>query len=268
MIMLKTLKKYNTIFWTLRRMHLMRTLEVRADFYFWAIVSTIWTIFNTLFFVLITNVAGEIGGWNIHEIYLLLGVFNIADAFIWSFFYHNMTRYTQAIFNGELNNYLLKPINTQFLVMTYSNNYTNIFRFFIGIGMVLWSLQVMNIVPSILQIGLFLVTLLLSLICLYFTWFILSTCAFYFEKLDNINEIFPNLRRMLQVPRTIYPGFLAVILQYVIPLALITSLPTEVLLGRDVMNLIVYFFFFTLCIMYASHIIFQYSVKKYSGIAN
>lgn len=267
--MFNTLRKYWRLFWYMRKLHAMRMMEYRANFFFWLFISTMWTIFNMFFFTIITNVSGAIAGWSLTEMYLIMGVFNIIDAFVWSFFYNNMMEYTNGIFSGDLNKVLVKPLNPQFWLMTQNNNYANIFRFFLGFGITLWAANRLQLHPSLPQVALFIFMILVSISFIYFLWFIVSTCSFWVEKLDNINEIVPNIRRTFQVPHQVYTGLASTVLTVILPLGLLTSVPSEILLGRVSSWLIVlYLGLFTLGLAVLSHIFFRYSIKKYSGAAN
>jgi len=266
---MKKLIKYWQIFWHMRRLHAMRMLEYRADFIFWLLISFMWTIFNFFFFAAIVNVTGVIAGWSTAEMYLLMAVFTILDSFIWSFFYNNMLQYTNDVFNGEFNKVLLKPIDSQFWLMTQNNNYANLLRFATGVGMLFWALRELELQPSILDFGLFLLLLSFSALFIYAVWFIISTLSFWVDKLDNINEIVPNVRRSFQVPHQVYTGIASTLFTVILPLGLVSSLPSEILLGRvSSWSTIFYFMTFTLITVLISRWFFNLSIKKYSGIAN
>lgn len=262
------LKTYLYLSWRFRVIAAMKLMEHRADFWFWSFVSVMWTAFNFFFFALLVNVRGDIAGWTPGEMYLLLGVFTIFDSIIWTLFYHNMQHYTSDVFSGELNHLLLKPIDTQFMLMTKDNNFTNLLRFFTGIGIVIWSIFNLGLQPSIGQLLLFVVMVLVMLLFIYFFWFTLSTIAFWVDKIDNINEVIPNIRRTFQVPHQVYTGFISIILTVIFPFALVSSVPSEILLGRGQVPLMVYMTLFTALVVVFSRWFFNYSVKKFSGIAN
>jgi ABC-2 type transport system permease protein len=260
--------RYWRIFWLFRKLHLMRTLEYRANFGFWGVVSAIWTVFNFFFFSLISGVGNGIGGWTQAEMFVLLSVFTIIDAFTWSFFYHNMSNYTNAIFSGELSNWLLRPIDTQFLLMTNSNNYTNIFRLVMGVVMLGWSLQQtqVQLTPHLVVVGSFL--FLLSLLMIYSIWFTCSTGAFYVDRLNNINEVIPSLRRVWQVPRSVYTGLASTVATVIVPLGLASSIPSEVLLGKESGWWIWYFVGVSLGSFFFSRWFFHFSLRRFVGVGS
>ncbi len=262
------MKKHWGLFWQFRKAHLMRQMEYRADFWFWSLVSAVWTGFNVFFFSMIFNVSGGIGGWNLAEMYLLLATFNIMDSFTWSFFYHNMSHYTEAIFSGELSQWLVKPVNLQFLLMTQSNSYSNISRFLIGCAMLGWSIHQLQLALNPFNIIGYLCALVISSAFIYFTWFLVATCAFWVEKLENINEIVPIMRRVYQVPASVYTGISSFVFTVLLPFGLLSSVPSEILLNTFSWKSLIYLSLFTGGLILLSHWFLKISIKKYSSVGN
>jgi ABC-2 type transport system permease protein len=265
---MKTLKKYWHLFWKFRALRLMLLVEYRVNFIFWTVISIMWTIFNYFFFSLLLGVRGEIGGWSNSEMYILLSTFTMLDAFVWSFFYHNMQEYTSSIFNGQMTMTLTRPVSTQFLVSLQTNSYTNIPRFLIGLTMLIKTAVNARISVSFSTVFLYLAFFCLSLLFIYSLWFLVATCTFWVEKLDNINDVVPNSRRVWQLPREVFQCVFSLAFTIVLPLSLISSLPSELFLGRAQWEWILYFVLFTFVLFLTSRWFFLFSLRKYAGIAN
>jgi len=262
------LTKYWQVFWHLRRISVMRMMEFRADFFFWTGVAVMWTIFNFFYFELLLNVTGQMGGWTRWELYLLLSVFTMLDAFTWSWMAQNMWAYTTDVFSGELSQLLLKPFNPQFLIMIRDNSLDGITRFVVGLGMLIFSARQLGLSVRWEEVMGFMILLSCGALLIYLSWFVIATCAFWVERLDNINEVIPALRRIWQVPRSVYTGLSSVILTVIIPLGLVTSLPSETLLGKGVWSWSIYLVIMTLVVWWFSRWFFALSIKKYTGVAN
>lgn len=243
-------------------------LAYRSDFIFWTVVSLIWSVFNIFFFTLIVDVQGHIGGWNKQELYVLLSVFTILDAFTWSYFYSTMKIYTWSIFSGFLDVLLTKPLDPQLHISISQNNYNNAPRFIIGICMLVWSVSALPNPPGTDKILLSLVLFVTSFFLLYSVWFIAATFAFWVEKLDNINDIVPGLRRVFQVPRTVYTGIFSTLFTVVLPVGLLTSLPSEALIGRTSLGWNLFFIAISIGFFLLARWFFGYSLRKYSSIGS
>lgn len=265
--MTKQLNKYWQLFWACRRLSLMKLMEYRTDFFFWSFISLLWTLFNLLFYTLIVSVNQNIAGWTLHEMYLLVGVFTIFDAFNWSFLYRNMAMYTDDVYSGELNLVLTKPIDPQFFLMTRYNNFSNFSRVFLGVALIVWSLSQVGQVTLLGIIG-FIIAATAGLLFFYFLWFIVSTSSFWVEKIDNINDAFTGIRSVFQVPHQIYTGLVSTFLTVLFPLGLIISVPSELLLGRGSFLLALQLVIAAIIAFLASRWFFFYSIKRFSGVAN
>jgi ABC-2 type transport system permease protein len=244
----------------------MKMVEYRTDFWFWLIVSLMWTAFNFFFFSLIMNVSQTIAGWSHAEMYVLLSVFTMLDAFTWSIMAQNMWSYTDDIFQGSLSTLMVKPVDLQFVTMWRETSFNNLPRFFIGLVMLFVSLDWAGIQPTWQTLTYFALLVISGFILVYSAWYINCTLAFWTEKLDNINEIVPGLRRVWQVPRSVYSGLSSILLTLVIPLGLVTSIPSEIILGKDSGWLSWYLLIASLASLIISRWFLKISVKKYTSV--
>lgn len=266
--MVQKIHTYWAVFWQFRAFWLANTLEYRASFFFWSTVSLMWSLFNLLFFSLLISVTGSIGGWTKPEMYILLGVFTLFEAMMWSVFYHNMTSYVDSIYDGTLSMILLKPLDTQFILMVRNNSYNNVSRIILSVFLFYKGFSLLGSAPSVTQILWGLSLFSLSGLFIYFLWFLLSTLGFYVERLRNINEIIPSLDRTWRFPASMYRGIFSLIFVVVIPLGIVTSVPAAALMGTTDWTLVIRLAVYTLLLFIASRIFFQYSLRRYAGVAN
>lgn len=260
------MKKYWKIFWTFRRIQLMKMIEYRSDFWFWMIVSLMWTGFNYFYFGLIFTQGNGVKGWSYDQILLLISFYTMLDAFTWSVFYPNMRQYTEEVFNGELSKYLLLPVNNIFILLTSHATYHNVPRFLVGLGVLIHTVNKLNLSLTFLQIVLVLVLFCFSILLLYSCWFILATFSFWVERLRNINEIMPQFRSVYQVPLQVYTGITGLVFTFLLPLGLVTTLPSEVLLGKIQYQYIIFFCCMSVLFFTASVKFYKVSIKKYISV--
>lgn len=259
------MQKYWKIFWQFRKIDVMKLLAYRLDFVFWSGISVMWTIFNFFLLWILVGITGQIGGWNTQQILLLIATYTIIDSFTWSIFYPNMYQYTQEIFDGALSGWLLKPVSARFIIMTRFSNIHNIFRLIMGIVVALWAgWQLGGLNLANLLFYSFLVVV--SSATVYVLWFVIATAGFWVERLNNINDILPSLRRVYQAPHTIYQGFFAILFNTVIPLGLLSSVPSEVLFTTPSWILIGQLLLFLGVLMVISNWFWQVSIRRYGSV--
>lgn len=261
-------QKYWQLFWRFRALRLMKMMEYRGNFLFWTLVSVVWTFFNFFFFDLILGARQSLAGWTRAEMYILLAVFTMLDSFSWSFFYHNMREYVSSIFSGQLNITLTKPIDAQYLLSVQENSYTNVPRFFIGLWILVTTMQSAQLTVSVSALLGFLLFFGLSVLFTYCLWFLLATVSFWVDRLENINEIVPGTRRIWQVPKEVFTGITSTILTVVLPLALISALPSELLLGHADWRWLLYYAAVVVLFFWLSRWFFHRSLRQYAGTGN
>ncbi|MCB9801209.1 MAG: ABC-2 family transporter protein [Pseudomonadales bacterium] len=261
------MKKYWKLFWHFRKIDLMRMMEYRTDFVFWLVVSLMWTGFNYFFISLIFGKSTNVYGWSYDELLIVLSLFTMIDALTWSVFYNNMIEYTNAVFNGELSKHLLRPVNTIFVLTTQKISYNNVPRFIIGLIVLVSTAIKLDVSVSLFDLLLVTLLFICGMVFIYSGWFILATLSLWVEKLQNINDIMPGFRQVYQVPRQVYTGITAFTFTFIFPIALITSLPGEVITGKNPpLSLILYFIGATTGMALLAKAFFAYSIRKYSSV--
>ncbi len=259
---------YWRIFLALRKPDLQRTLAYRGDFIFWASISLMWTLFQLFFYSILISMTGEIGGWTEPELWVLVSVYTIIDAFTWSVLYQNMSAYTSSVYDGSLSLILTRPIPTQYLIMVNRVSYTNITRLLTGVIMLIISLHNLGQLPTLADTLIGIIFIIVAVLLIYFVWFILATLCFYVEKFDEINDMVPALRRIWSFPRTIYTGVFSLVFTVLLPLGLAASVPAESFLHRFSWPTALYLVAFVITLIWLSHLFFQFSLKRYHGVGN
>jgi ABC-2 type transport system permease protein len=177
------------------------------------------------------NNGQTIGGWTYREAIVVVGLFTLVEGFIATFLYPNLSRVSEAVRTGTMDFTLLKPIDSQFLVSAREINIFRLFDIVIGLGLMLWAvISLHRATPGGVALGCLLI--LAGLVIVYAIWFILTTTAFWFVNIENITELFHGLFGAGQFPVTVFPGWTRIVFTFVVPVAFITTVPAEALIGR------------------------------------
>lgn len=242
-----------------------RFLEYRSDFLMWSSVSIAWTLFMLLFYEILFLQSPTIAGWTRQQMYLFIGTYMIVDSTIWGLFWRNIQSYVEAIFQGTLDFLLVQPLDPQFRLSTRHISFTNIPRLLIGVGIIVIYLPTQI---TMTQIVVYTGLVMLGALLIYLLWFLVATFTFWVDKLDNIVEIVPTLRRIWSVPADVYSGPLSMIFTLVVPLALITTTPARVLFQVFRLDEIAILGVFTLGVFALTRWFFWISLKRYSSVGS
>jgi ABC-2 type transport system permease protein len=206
-------------------------LEYRANFLV-SLLGALLTSGGSLFGLLILSGDGQpIGGWSYREACVVVGLFTLMQGFIGGVLYPNLNKIAEAIRLGTMDFTLLKPIDAQFLVSARNVNVFRLIDMLIGLGVIAWAgAGIAGITPLSVALGAALVGAALAIV--YAVWFMLTTTAFWFVKVENITELFNGLFRAGQFPVTAFPSWVRLLFTFVVPVAFITTVPAEAIVGR------------------------------------
>ncbi len=242
--MIKLIKKYTNflvLFWSTS---LSIELEYRLN-----LIVDIFTLVGNLFGSLLvlslfyTN-HHTLGGWSWSAALVVLGLFTTLEGFTSSILQPNLSKIVRYVQLGTLDYVLLKPISSQYwLSFRYFSPWgipSIIVGFLISIYGVISTSNQFNTISIICSI----IMIISSLITLYSIWFILATTSIWFVKVWNVNEVLKSILIAGRFPISSYPNIVRTIFTFIIPIAFLTTIPAEALLGR----LDVYWFLFSLII--------------------
>ncbi|WP_309742812.1 ABC-2 family transporter protein [Chamaesiphon sp. OTE_20_metabat_361] len=215
------------IFW---RTAIAAELEYRLNFFF-AALSSLGGLAGSLFSLFLFYRKGyNFQGWTWQEALIVVGIFTFLEGFSSTFLASNLNRIVKHVQDGTLDFVLLKPINSQFWLSFHSFSLW-------GVPDMLFGLIIIFYAGSLLQIGIaayFLsaIPILFGIIIIYSLWFILGSTSIWFTKIYNITEVLRGLLAAGRFPIAAYPATYRFFFTFVIPVAFLTTVPAETLLGR------------------------------------
>ena len=135
---------------------------------------------------------------------------------------------------GELDFILLKPVPSQFMVsFRFVKSYA-IISLFILLAMLFILLKSYPHPIGLLNVLVFIVSFLLGQILWYSVEFIISSSCFWFKNFSVAGWLSHEIMKFATRPDSIYTGLLRKVLFSFIPMILIASLPTRILIyGPD-----------------------------------
>jgi ABC-2 type transport system permease protein len=242
-------------------------LEYRANFVV-SLIGAVLTAGGSLFGLLVlTGGSQSVGGWSYQEAMVVVGLFTIVQGFIGGLLYPNLNRIGEAIRTGTMDFTLLKPIDTQFLV---SSRNVNIFPLLnIGIGALVITLAVPTIPGVTLAgVGAGAVLLVAALMIVYAIWFMLTTTAFWFVKVENVTELFNGVFRAGQFPVAVFPGWIRFLFTFIVPIAFITTVPAEAIVGRITPPSALATILVALALLLIGRLVWRWAVASYTSASS
>ena len=227
MIIKKYLKIYSLFLYTSVASELEYKTNIIIDF-ITAILSLIGSIFLlTIFF----QSSGNLGGWKFEQALIIQGIYTILNGITNTFFNPNLTEIVKHIREGTLDFILLKPLDSQFSISLKKIAPSGFLEIILGVTLLFFCIGINQININILFLVLCLTTLFCSIAVLYSLWFLISTTTIWFVKTWNATEVLRSFLYIGRFPLNSFSFSLRIFFSIFIPIAFITTIPSETFLG-------------------------------------
>ncbi len=193
-----------------------------------AILSLIGSIF--LLSIFFQN-NGNIGGWRFEEALIIQGIYTILNGITNTWFNPNLTEIVKHIREGTLDFVLLKPIDSQFFISLKKINPSGFLEIMLGFFLLFFCIRINQINLNLSFLTLSLITISCSICILYSLWFFISTTTIWFIKTWNAIEVLRSFLYIGRFPLNSFSFSLRIFFSVFIPIAFITTIPSEVFLG-------------------------------------
>ncbi len=193
-----------------------------------AILSLLGSIF--LLSIFFQN-SQSIGGWEFEEALIIQGIYTILNGITNTWFSPNLTEIVKHIREGTLDFVLLKPIDSQFFISFKKINPSGFLEIILGFCLLFYCIRInqINLSPSFLSLSL--ITIICAIFILYSLWFFISTTTIWFVKTWNATEVLRSFLYIGRFPLNSFSLPLRIFFSVFIPIAFITTIPSEVVLG-------------------------------------
>jgi ABC-2 type transport system permease protein len=268
--LLRILKRYISLELVSIRYCLLREMEFRFNFIITFITIIVIHITNILTYSVIFTRADNIGGWNYSEVIFLIGTGAIIDGFFMSFIFFNITQIPNMINNCELDFLLLKPVNSMFIVSFKNFNLgTFVGNIPTGIGLIIFTLPNLKHTYSIASVFLYVMLIFSGIIILYSMFFIIKCLAFYFIRVDGLDQVFWTVYEFgRRVPGTIYSNIMKAVLTFGLPVLVIVFFPAGLLLDKLGMKEVLISFCISGTLLFLAATMWKISLKRYNSASS
>lgn len=228
------LRLYKTFF----KANFMKDMAYPGNFWFMAILTALESAVVLIALKILFSHVHQIAGWNFEDMLVLIGVFMITNSLAWIFFKAGVGALDLIIQTGDLDWYMIKPVDTQFLVTIHRMDIEDAGRSLVGIWVIVWGLQHTGVFTALSRLPVFIITLLLGQIVIYAI--ILAVKLISFKSIQGwaTNAISWRFHELAHYPTDIYHGAMKFVYTFIFPLIFIATVPAKALIGRLNMDLL------------------------------
>lgn len=241
-------------------------MEYRVNFLL-ATLSSLGNLMGSLFALFLFYRQGyTFAGWRWEAALLVLGVFTLLQGYSATFLSPNLNRIVRHVQEGTLDFVLLKPIQSQFWLSTHTLSPWGIPDLVFGGVLIAYAgnklgIGIDNYLASIIP-------LIFGSIILYSLWYMLGATSIWFVKIYNVTEVLRGLLEAGRYPMAAYPVGFKFFFTFIIPVAFLTTIPAEVMLGQSQLNWILGSGILAVSLFVISTMFWRFALRFYTSASS
>jgi ABC-2 type transport system permease protein len=250
------------------KVNIQMSLAYRADTVVNILLNLMWLGWELLSLSIIFNNTEMIAGWGFGELIALLGVFRLVHTLMIALIWPNTEKFNQSIRDGSMDYTLLQPINSMFLITFSRITVWRAWDLVLAIVLISVGINIGGDVVTASQILTFILLTVSGAVIIYSLWIVLISLTFWFTKFDNNVTILQALLDAGRYPVTVYPVWLQILVTFVIPIAVATTIPLQGLRGELTLLRVGMFFTIGVISFLVASRIWKAGLKQYSGASS
>jgi len=250
------------------KVNIQMSLAYRADTVVNILLNIMWLGWELLSLSIIFNNTETIGGWGFGELIALLGVFRLVHTLMIALIWPNTEKFNQSIRDGSMDYTLLQPINSMFLVTFSRITVWRAWDLILAAVLIVVGINIAGDIVTSLHLLTFFLLTVSGTIVIYSLWIVLIALTFWFTKFDNNVTILQALMDAGRYPVTVYPAWLRILVTFVVPIAVATTVPLQALRGELTISRSLIFISISIASFLIASQVWKRGLKQYSGASS
>jgi ABC-2 type transport system permease protein len=268
------LARYLRLLGAFARFGLATELSFRANFLVKLFVEVLWLGILLVFYRTLYDKTGLIAGWDRNQYLFFVGCHYALAGFIETFFLENCSGFPELIRSGNLDLYLLKPIDEQFLVSTRHIDWSTAPNMLLGVGVMVLALRDLNWAFDLMSLSVFLLLFACGLAMAYSFLLLLTSASVWFVRNQSLMEMWWLFTTLMRYPRGIYTGTLGtpfgLFFTFIVPVILVVNVPAYRMVKAVQLEsgLAIYMVVAAVGLLVLSRWFFRYALRSYRSASS
>ncbi|MCK6571883.1 ABC-2 family transporter protein [Myxococcota bacterium] len=250
------------------RVSLLTATQYRGDFLLTTLMSVGWAAWTLLPLYFVYRQTPVVAGWSPWEALLVMAFFLLLRGVLDAFIEPNLRGLVEKVRDGTLDFVLLKPADAQVLVSFARLDPGRLVDILGATGLAGYALHRLGHVPSAGELGLALVATLSGLAMLYALWLCAAATTFFWVKIESLSYLLGALLDAGRWPAAVYRGWLRLVLTFVLPVTLMTTVPAEALLARAGWRPVAISAGLAVVFLWGSRRLWRFAVSRYTSASS
>ncbi len=229
--------RYARLLWIRLRASLLLRMQYRLDFVVELVLTVFWVAAALVPLLALFELRTSVAGWERPQALLVVAFFTLLKSVLAGAIQPSLNAVVEHIRNGTLDFVLLKPADAQFLVSTARFDPARVAELIAGLAILGYAVRAGDLHPPLSAIAAAAAILVGAVLILYSLWILVVSLAFLVVKVDNLTYLFSSIYDAARWPASVFRGAVAIVLTFVIPIAIMTTYPAlalrELLTARE-----------------------------------
>jgi ABC-2 type transport system permease protein len=253
---------------TFIKVNVQMSLAYRAEAVIEFLLDLMWLGWELLSLQIIFGNTQSLGGWSKGDLIALMGVLLMVNTFMSALIWPNTDFFNAAMHDGSLDYMLLQPVNNLFLVTFSRISIWRIVDLIVAIILIVIGIRMAGEIITPINTATFVLLIISGSVVLYSLWIVLIAFTFWFTKFDNNVTILQALTDTGRYPITVYPWWLRIIVTFIIPIGLATTIPVQALRGELNLQQVFIFLAVSMIALLVASQVWKLGIKRYSGASS
>lgn len=224
-------------------------------------VFTVFTIFA------IFTQTSQVHGYTLPQAVIVVLFFNLITSTI-QFFFRSLYTFRPILVKGDFDMDLLKPLPSFFRPILSGPDFLDFPVIIIQLVTLIWFYRHYHFSLTWVMFFTFILTFANAIIVAFSVHLSIAAFSVMTTEIDNLVAIYRNLERAGVVPTDIYSPTLRFILDYIVPVTVIVTIPAQSLLSPLTVHALLYSTILASVFLIASTKFWRYSLRRYTSASS
>lgn len=243
--------------------------EYRKSFILTSISISLWLVADFFWLYLLFQYTDSFAGYGVWHYIGFLGCYFLIINLFWFVFDKPLDSLSRNIYEGKIDQWITKPIDSQYAVSFREFDINSLPNFIFGFATIIVAIIKTNTTVNFTNLILVILTGIIAIVIMYACMFTAYSLTFWIGRSGALKSFMHILfDDPATIPATAYKGFVKFLFYFVIPAAMIATVPTEILFFYTHWNYLLYSTIFAVGMLLLSRIVWHLGLRTYTSVSS
>jgi ABC-2 type transport system permease protein len=258
---------------SLAKFSLLGEMAFRGNFLVKVVVELLWLAILLLFNFTVFQQTNTIAEWTVNEYLFFIGCYFAMGGVMETLFLDNCNQFADLVRSGDLDFFLLKPIDEQFLVSCKHFDWSCVPNVLLGFGVMGFALWSSGWRFDALQTIAFAVLFVSGAALAYGFMLMLMSASVWLMRNQSLFEMWWLFTTLMRYPREIFEGNkwaspAGLFFSFVVPIMLVTNVPANLMVRTLEPWLAIYALGSAAAVLWLSRRLFRIALQRYRSASS